>query len=150
MIDGALAKRLQDANVRIETLFWAGGLRAQPTTGFNDFVSEVVGYSDQILKSLPWVREYCGEDSYCESDASIFLEDLEFRGIDGFFAELATPIPKKMKPSGAYSESWGHVAVQWVFARSLEELVDIAETWRKEILKKAGAKAVRAKAVKAP
>jgi hypothetical protein len=46
----------------------------------------------------------------------------------GFLIELATPA-RKYFTANSWSSSWGNYAINWIYADTLEEAIDLAKQW---------------------
>jgi hypothetical protein len=86
----------------------------------------------EVIKALPWITDVqggAGEDICAE---------LAFKRINGFFVQLAVPIPRDFHKDGkSYSFSWGHYRTEWFFFPTLDALVNRAETWAAEVVEAA-------------
>jgi len=132
-----LAERMHEANVRIETLIWTGGIAADAPESFTDFINDELHECTQVLAALPWLKAWTDEGA----DADEVAMEFGNRDSVGFLAQLARPIPRDFSADGkSHSSSWGHYQLKWVFVKTLEELCDIAETFSEEVVERERAK----------
>lgn len=124
MINKELGRKMFDLTVRVEHMFWIGGM-CDATSDFTDFVEDDLHECREILERFPWLKGAV--------DSEDVLADFGFHGVDGFIVQLATPVPSNFTPDGkSYSFSWGSYYLKHFFCESLEEIVEVAEKWRKE------------------
>ncbi len=134
-IPESLNQRMFDAGVRVEQMWWVGGICTYPPHEFDEWIEDELPDATEILKEFPWMAEPngIGEDICAE---------LAIRRINGFFVQLATPIPKDFHKDGnGFSFSWGHYRTEWFFFCTLDALVDRAEKWAEEVIESARKKA---------
>ncbi|UVO33934.1 hypothetical protein KUL72_20690 [Bradyrhizobium arachidis] len=131
-----LAQTMFDAGVRVEKMFWIGGVCAEPPHEFEEFVEDDLADCSEIMSQFPWLKAAMEFSSSAED----ILPEFAIREIDGFFVQLATPTPHDFFENG-YSASWGSYRLKWFFCSTLEEIADRATTWQKEVVERARAKA---------
>lgn len=134
-----LSEAMFNAGVRLETLFWIPGICADPPREFEDFVTDELAddYAPEVLEALPFLKGMIEEGATAED----VLPEMSFRRKLGFIAQLATPVPRDVRPDGSHSFSWGHTYTKWVYAGDLEALVTRATEWAESVLEQAKAKA---------
>lgn len=81
-----LAQRMFDANVRVEKMFWVGGICVAPPHGVEEFIEDDLAEAKEVLARFPWLAQE-------NAEAEDILAELAQRNIDGFFVQLATPTP---------------------------------------------------------
>lgn len=135
-----ISQRLFDANVRIEEMFWLGGMSAGVPSDFEDFVQDDLPEEKQILAALPFLGAFLKDDG--DAAAEDILAECSFRRKLGFILQLATPIPRDFgKDPRSYSFSWGHYATKWLYCETLNDLAPAAELWATGIVERAYQKA---------
>jgi hypothetical protein len=126
-----VSERLFDADVRIEKLFWTEALCADAPSDFEEFVEDELYDEDDLMATLPFLHD--GES------AEDVLSELSFHNHHGFFIQLASPIPSRIK-RGSYCSSWGHYRTKWLFLRNLGDVAFAAEKFREEVMAEAKAR----------
>lgn len=125
-----LAEKMWNTGVRVETMWWIGGLCDTPTSDFKDFVEDDLADEKHLLEAFPWLSELLDE----EADAETIVGEFGFRRIDGFLVQLAHPIPRDFIESGGYSFSWGYYQTRWFYCKSLDEIVERAEKFAESVI----------------
>lgn len=134
-------KQFDDANVRIEWLFWLPSIVVQPPEEFFDAVSD---HSDDLveLKCLPEIARtlelgvsegLSHRDTVEELCGAFYRENRE-----GFIFQAATPVTSDHRP-GAYTFSWGHYHTKWFYAPTLNDIAQTVASWADEMRTKDGA-----------
>jgi hypothetical protein len=124
-----LFDKLQDANVRLEHLLWVPGIASggRPPDVFCQFFEDV-NEGSQIHQALPEIAIVLG----WESDESTLLDELAQEMIarkrHGFIFQAATPVTSKHTDFG-HSYSWGSYHVEWMYADTLEQMVEWCVKW---------------------
>lgn len=126
-----LAQRMFDASVRIENMFWIAGICAAPPSEFEEFVEDELADNKELIEQFPWLKGFTEQGAGAED----ILAEFAFKGIDGFFVQLATPTPRDfMADCNGYSFSWGSYRLKWMFCKTLSEIVKRAEVWQKSVV----------------
>lgn len=127
------------ATARIDKLIWipaalGGGAISED---LREMIDDLYDNNEQIISRLPRMKEIlCGED---RPDGEEVLEALAY--VDGFFAQMARPIPTSFWGKGAHSFSWGYYQTEWVYAESLDELAALTRTFSEQVVEHARAEA---------
>lgn len=134
---GNLSDRLEQANVRIESLIWVPGAVAAMSIPEN--LKELIvdelynGDNAQVLQKIPALSEILSSED--EPDEDLINEVLY--PVSGYFAQMARPVPTKFYSATSYGFSWGYYQTKWVHVDNMDELVDLAEQFSEDVVRRA-------------
>jgi hypothetical protein len=134
---GTASERLEQANVRIETLIWIPG--AVAAMSIPDALKELIadelynGDNAQVLGKLPILAGILSSED--EPDDDLVNEVLY--PVEGYFALMARPIPTDFFSETSHCFSWGYYQTKWVHVDDMEELVSLAESFSEDVVKRA-------------
>lgn len=126
---------LEQANARIDTLLWLpGALSAMESypDGFLDFCEDIPDDPmAAIFTDLPDIRRFITGDiePFPEDVAGVLFECGVYTG---FLAKIATPVTEPCGGEDAFTYSWGWYRTQWRYAKSLDDVTDMAVAFAKE------------------
>lgn len=126
------AERMSDAIVRVERMFWIPGLGEPASNDFDEFVEDDLVDAKSLLAALPWLSKL--------ENADDVLSELAMRRVDGFFVQLATPIPSSFHEGGGFSFSWGSYRTEWFYAKSVDKIPELAAAFSKGVIDAARAR----------
>ncbi len=131
------SERLEQANVRIESLIWIPG--AVAAMSIPDVLKELIADelynsdSAQVLGKLPTLAGILSSES--EPDDDLINEVLY--PVEGYFAKMARPIPTEFYGETSHCFSWGYYQTKWVHVDDMDELVTLAEAFSEDVVKRA-------------
>lgn len=134
---GTASERLEQANVRIETLIWIPG--AVAAMSIPDVLKELIadelynGDNAQVLGKLPKLAGILSSED--EPDDDLINEVLY--PVEGYFAQMARPIPTDFLSETSHCFSWGYYQTKWVHVDDMDELVSLAEAFSEDVVKRA-------------
>lgn len=127
------AQRMFDSTARVEMMWWLPGIACQPPQEFKDFIENDLPDEKELLKQLPWIKKFLDQKDW-QLRAEEWPAEFHRKGCDGYLVQLATPIPKGFSEDGrSWSYSWGHYQTQWFYFDTLDELVQRAEQFAKDV-----------------
>lgn len=85
------------------------------------------------LKALPYTNNE-------HLDAEWLLGELAFKNIEGFFVQLATPVPDSFR-GNAYAFSWGYYQTECFYFDKVERIPAKAASWAETVITEAKKKA---------
>lgn len=124
------ANRFGGANARIDKLIWIPGAVGCCciSEDLREMVDDLYDHNEQIISRLPEMREILTGEG--QADGEYVAEVLCH--VDGFFAQMARPIPTMLGSRQAYS--WGYYQTEWVYAETLEELAVMTEAFSERVV----------------
>lgn len=126
---------LNDANVRIEKLFWLPGVAAcsSPPQDFIDSCDEIDARDVKEINLRALSNAYAEIVRNVDDDlAECFVDHLIVDRTAGFLVQLATPISFNLNTHGGYSFSWGYYTTAWRYVPRLDSIVTVAADWARE------------------
>jgi hypothetical protein len=133
MMASDIAQLMFDASVRIEKMLWIPGVCAGATDDFKDFIDDDLLDAEEVHRALPWIKHFAEK----EWPAEDILCELARKNANGFFVQLATPVPSNFSKSGGYCSSWGHYRTKWFYFDSLEAIGQGAVAWADRVVETA-------------
>ena len=109
---------------RIETLFHLGGMTVDEDAlppALDEALDEDIGAIAIALGVGRDTAEQIGRDA--------LLARIRRRGQFGFLACVATPVRTYLPGSESYLASWGHYAMEWLYAEQLADLLPAIAHW---------------------
>lgn len=134
------AELFNDANVRIEKMFWLPAALGcgTPSEDFCEFIEEASdGMAPLVLKSLPELGraiECAADEGYSDRETAEESGGILLRnGRHGFLLNVSTPVTSNHRSSG-YTFSWGHTYNAWLYAATFEDIAPTCAAWAAECL----------------
>lgn len=136
------SERLEQADVRVDTMIWLPGAISAPG-GQHDELFDMICDDLYDGKDVPEIVGKLPQAERLFSEQRPEWDDLVecFIGVNGFFISMSTPVPTKFYEGGGYSSSWGYCRLKYAYAETLDEVVDVAEKFRAEVIAEARSEA---------
>jgi len=131
---GSFAERMFEADCRVESLLWLGGIGdgESVTEEFEKFVEELPEKpTAPLYQALPALSRFCAGDEYPEPQE--VAEALILARAGGFLVNAATPVRRYLKGSTtSYYAGWGHYHTGWLYASDESAICAACEAWANE------------------
>lgn len=137
MLDKEATRRLEQAQVRIDRIFWLPAIAAchVPPDDFASAINDEMNDTDAAvtqLSTLRDLRKLRDEEGLSDDEATDELVTMIARSaVPGFLYRAVTPVTFNHKAGGCMM-SWGHTHVEWCYAASLQQMVEQCEAWAAE------------------
>lgn len=121
-----LSQRCMDEVMRVDQIIWLGGALLEGDAlpdNLQDFLDDTAGVD--FLKLFPKLPPDYVDDDMSSEDRVMGLMDFNYFG---FLVEVSTPCMTSLR-GDAWSYSWGHHYVKWVYAETLEEALELGFKW---------------------
>lgn len=133
----SITKRLFDADIAFDKLFWIPGECVRPSDGFEDFIGDDAyenAVTETFSKVLPWwkqYRQYVERDDLSASEtAEMITEKFAQEGFEGFIAQVSIPQARDFHPDGSgWNCSRNITWTKWFVGATMEDIVKFAEEW---------------------
>lgn len=133
-----MAERLENATVRVDKMIFIPGavIAGSASADLEGMLDDLYHSNAQILKTLPALNNLVDELLH---DKSADIGDLAaeyLMNVEGFFVQLATPLPRNMESETMYTFSWAIYNTEWVYVRTMDELVMAAEAFNERVIQR--------------
>jgi len=138
----SFSERLEQADVRVDKMIWLPGA-ISATGGKHDDLIDMICDDLYDNEAVPEITEKLPSAERLFSEDKPEWDDVVecFIGVDGFFVQMSTPVPRQFYDDGSYTSSWGYCQLKYAYAETLDEIVDVAEKFKSAVMKSARAKA---------
>lgn len=143
-----LRDRFEQASVRIERMIFipaatvAGGMSEELREMVQD---DLVGVNvDQILAALPRMKDLIEADESPDED---WIDEV-LGPVDGYFAQLAKPVPQDFykDDKDSFGFSWWLYQTRWVYGLTMDDIATAAEAFAEQVVDTAYARHLAEKA----